>query len=159
MKRLLMITVAALAFAGTAFAGNLFDEDGKHIGTSVDRGNRIEITYDDGTRATDAFYVLNGRQVSVFTYPDGTVEMRWVAQPGDHVTGLLFQGEQVEGVMVGTARLDRLTGRRGCGEWFKASILEDNLKTGNLRLKPDKGGPAKCTALFRPVTTYRSLGR
>ena len=152
MNRLLMITVAVLAFAGQAGAGNLFDEAGNHIGTSVDRGHRIEITYDDGTKATDAFYVLDGKIVSVFTFPDGSVEMRPVAQPADHNTGLIFNGEYQEGQMFGDARLDR----RGCREWFKAFIDEGKNDTLVLRAFQHS---AKCKATLRPVTTVRTLGR
>jgi hypothetical protein len=156
MKRLLMAAAAVLALTGLAGAGNLFDENGKHIGVSVDRGNVTEITYDDGTKASDAFYVLNGKHVSVFTYPDGTIEARWIGGPVADRAPVIFNTDgrvQEDGAMVGEAR----SNRPGCQEWFQAFI--EKRKDDTLVLTPYRRHLAKCKMVFRPVTTYRTLGR
>jgi hypothetical protein len=170
MKYLLMIAATLLALTGAA-AGNpvggrtqLFDEDGKHIGVSVESGNKLSIYYDNGKTASDEFYRLNGRKVSVFTDEDGNVEVRWIQGTFDRIGGFIFGSDpesptnfKTHNHVSGSARLDRLTGRRGCDYWFSASLYRTNIASlyranqlGDLVLGGNKSWDAKCKVVFRP---------
>jgi hypothetical protein len=166
MKRLLLITAALLALTGgMALAAEpggrtqLFDEDGNHIGVSVESGNKLTIHYDNGKVATDEFYCLNGKLVSVFTDEEGGIEVRWVRQPADHITGLLFGSDagpwqlERDGFVKGNARLDRLTGRRGCD--YDATLYRTS--NGGLVIGANKSWKmAKCRVVLRP--DFQSCG-
>jgi hypothetical protein len=155
MKHLFLIATALLALTGVAAAADVKE--------------RLYRYYLDGHLVkawTRYCYGLDGHLVKVYAN-DGWIELRlvpgWQLDPtcppskwGEDCNGgqgyLLFNGQWKDGVLSGSARLDR----DGCDEYYEAS--GGRTKDGGLVLYPVNGA-AECKAIFKPVLGRRGACR